>query len=399
MVKAKGELDVLLNEKRFEIDRIIESTKSSYTLLQSREKNLRELQTKAKSELLNLNEKFIQYSIMKREVDTNRVLYDALTSSIKKESVTEQTQSVNIWVIKKAGLPNFPSKPDKRRNLLMGLLFGMAAGVGLAFLIEYLDNTIKSGKELERRFGQVVLGTVDEVSGDDNIETYLLKNPLSPLSESYRLIRSGLLLSSAEHPPKTIVITSMGPKEGKTSTTTNLARILAQNNKKVLVIDCDMRRPRMHSILGVPNEIGLSNYLSGTTKKNILHTLQGEEFAIITSGPIPPNPAELLSSKKLELMLEKMSEVYDHILLDSPPIQSVTDSLTLSKIVDGTILVVRAGKTTHEMMESGLKKLRDVDCQILGFVLNGCKKHDIKSGYYYGYGYGYSDSRYNKSDA
>lgn len=397
LIKAKDELEILLNEKRFEIDRIVASIRSSYNLVKSREKNQQDLQAKAKSDLLDLNEKFIQYSIMKREVDTNRILYDALTSSIKKESVTEQTQSVNIWVVKKAELPGAPSKPNKRRSLMLGLMLGLAAGIGVAFLIEYLDNTIKKERDLEDRFGHTVLGTVDEVLGDDEIETYLVHKPLSPLSESYRLIRSGLLLSSAEHPPKTILITSMGAKEGKTSTTTNLARVLAQNQKKVLIIDCDMRRPRMHTVLDISNDLGLSNYLSGTTHENILHTLSGSEVSFISAGTIPPNPAELLSSEKMRLLLTKLSEVYDHILLDSPPILSVTDSLALSAIVDGTIVVVRAGRTTYEMMESGMKKLRDVNAHVLGFVLNARRKRDVGSSYYYGYGYGKS-SYYAKDE-
>ncbi len=400
MVKAKDELNVLLNEKRFEIDRIIESTKSSYTQIKSKEQDLQEMQTKAKAELLDLNEKFIQYSIMKREVDTNRVLYDALTSSIKRESVTEQTHSVNIWVIKKAGLPGSPAKPNKKKAALLGLMMGLVSGVGLAFLIEYLDNTVKKEKDLETRFGYTVLGTVDEVLGDDTIETFMVHKPLSPISESYRLIRSGILLSSAEHPPKTILITSMGPQEGKTSTTLNLARILAQNKMKVLVIDCDMRRPRLHTIFDMPNDVGLSNYLSGTFKGKILHTIPGGDITIITAGSIPPNPAELLTSNKMKLLLAKMLEVYDHVLLDSPPIQSVTDALTLSTLVDGTIVVVRAGKTTYEMLESGLKKIRDVNSNILGFVLNARRKSDTVRGYYYGsgYGYGYGYSKYYAKD-
>ena len=152
----------------------------------------------------------------------------------------------------------------------------------------------------------------------------------------------------------------------------------------------------MHSILGISNELGLSNYLSGTTRENILHTLPGGEISVIAAGTIPPNPAELLSSEKMRLLLTKLSEVYDHILLDSPPIQSVTDSLTLTTIVEGTIIVVRAGQTTYEMMESGLKKMKDVNGHILGFVLNARRKSDSGGGYYYGYGYG--DSSYYSKD-
>jgi polysaccharide biosynthesis transport protein len=179
----------------------------------------------------------------------------------------------------------------------------------------------------------------------------------------------------------------MAPQEGKTSTTSNLARILSQNNKKVLIIDCDMRRPRMHSLFGVPNSHGLSNYLSGNTDESPICAIENELVFLIPSGPVPPNPAELLNSAKLKLLMEEMLKIYDYVLLDSPPIQSVTDSLTLSTLVDGTLLITRSGKTTFDMIGSGLKKLYDVRAKILGVVLNGLNKTRHNSGYYGYYDY------------
>ena len=386
MIKAKDELFILNREKKAELQRVVDSIKNSYSLALQKERNIARLLATTKTELLNLNEKFIQYSIMKREVDTNRVLYDALTSSIKKESVTEQSQSVNVWIVKNATTPGAPSHPNKKRSLAIGLLFGLCGGIGLAFFVEYLDNTVKNEKQLETKFGLNVLGTVEEVNGSaEKIESYILQNPLSPVAESYRLIRSGLLLSSADHPPRVILVTSMNAQEGKTSTTCNLARVLAQSKKKVLVIDCDLRRPRMHSLFTMPNETGLSNYLTGNASDNLMQRVPGEDLTLIPSGPIPPNPAELLNSKRMKMLVSKMTEVYDFVFLDSPPIQSVTDSLALSQMADGTIVVVRAGKTTYDMLESGLKKLRDTKTHLLGFVLNGLKKRDAGGGYYYGY--------------
>ncbi len=388
MINAKAERELLLKEKQFEINRIIEATKNAYELAKSREARLKKLLTDTKQEMLNINERFTQYSIMKREVDMNRVLYDALTSSIKKANVTEQSQDVRIWVVKKAELPGAPSKPNKKRNLALGLILGLFGGIGLAFFIEYLDNTVKDGKDLEQRFGLTVLGTVEELQGpNEKIETHLVDHPLSPLAENYRLIRSGLLLSSPDHPPRTILITSMTPKEGKTSTTCNLARVLAQNNKKVLVIDCDMRRPYTHTFFNIPNSTGLSTYLSGSTDKNLIKQIPGEPISLITSGPIPPNPAELLQSKRMKTLVDEMLKSYDFILLDSPPVQRVTDSLTLSSFVDGVLLVTRSGKTTYDALQSGLKKMSDIHAPILGIVLNGLKKTKKSSGYYGYYEY------------
>jgi len=383
MIKAQGELEVLNNEKSFEINRIIASTQNAYELAASREKNISELLDETKNEILDLNEKFIQYSILKRDVDSNRVLYDALESSIKTESVTEQSQSVNIWVVRKASMPEAPSYPNKRRSVILGLILGLFGGVGMAFLIEYLDNTAKSEVELERRFGITVLGSIERLKSSDAIETHVLTKPLSPVSESYRLIRSSLLLASAERPPQVILLTSMSPQEGKTSTTANLARVLAQGEKRVLIIDCDLRRPRAHSLLNVSNDSGLSTYLTGNCDEIPLTQVPSETVTILSAGPIPPNPAELLGSGKMVQLLSELSSQFDFILLDSPPIQRVADSLALTKIVDGTIVVVRYGKTTYDMLNGGMKKLSDVDATILGFILNGMKRNDNKA--YYGY--------------
>jgi len=268
------------------------------------------------------------------------------------------------------------------------------AGIGLAFFIEYLDNTAKSDTGLEQRYGLTVLGMIENISkSGENIESHVIDHPLSPLAESYRLIRSSLLLSSAEKPPGTILVTSMGAKEGKTSTTLNLARVLVQGGRKVLIIDCDLRRPRMHSLAGVTNETGLSNYLSGLTDEDTLLPIQDDDLMLIPSGPIPPNPAELLGSRRMEELLERLRQQFDFVLLDSSPIQSVTDSLALGRIVDGTIIVVRFGKTTYDMLNSGMKKLRDVNVNLLGFVLNGLSRSDTK-GYYYGY-YSYKKDDYH----
>lgn len=386
MIKARDELRILNDEKRFEIERLISSISNSYELASSKEKSLKDLLNDTKSQMLNMNEKFMQYQILKREVDSNRVMYETLQSGIKQESVTEQSQSVNIWVTKKAEHPYIPSYPNKRRSLALGLVLGLFSGIGLAFFIEYLDNTVKGTRDLEDKFGVTVLGTIEELrSGGEKIESIVTAKPLSPVAESYRLIRSGLLLSSAEHPPRTLLITSMNEKEGKTTTTANIGRILAQSGAKVLIVDCDLRRPRLHEVFGVTSKTGLSSILSGTASDDPVLQIPGEDVSILTSGPIPPAPAELLYSKAMMSLLERMSERFDFILLDSPPIQSVTDSLGLSQYVDGTVVVVRAGKTTIDSLESGMKKLRDVNTRFLGFVLNGMKDKDVGRYNYYGY--------------
>ncbi|GBE52039.1 tyrosine-protein kinase YwqD [bacterium BMS3Bbin14] len=394
MIKAKEKLNSLKKEKESEIQKIFQGTKNAYDLAVSQEKNITDLLNATKNELLNLNEKSVQYSIMKRDVDTNSALYDTLTASLKKASVTQQAQNVNVWVLQEASLPRYPSRPRKVLNLLLGSILGFLGGVGLAFFLEYLDNTVQSPGEIEQRFGLTVLGAIEQLKGkDQKVESFIQQDPLSPFAESYRLIRSNILLSSVDHPPRRILFTSMAPSEGKTATTVNIARILAQSDKKVLVMDCDLRRPRQHTLFSIPNSVGLSSYLTGNTKENIVQRIQGEAFSLVTAGPVPPNPAELLDSARMKALLDRMADIYDFVLLDSPPLQSVTDSLSLSTIVDGTIIVVRAGETTYDMIENGLRQLKSINAHLLGFILNAVSKNTGAEGYYHGY-YKY----YSKND-
>lgn len=385
MIKAKDELRILRDERRFEINRIVSTVENSYDLAQSRVRSLLGLLEETKQEMLDLNEKFMQYSIMKREVESNRVLYDTLQTNIKQQGVTEQSQSVNIWVIKRASLPAVPSSPRKKFNFVVGLILGILSGIITALFVDYLDNTITNVQQVEERFGLTVLGSVQELKGkDQSLDSYVIYNPLSPVTESYRLIRSALLLSSADHPPRVILVTSMNKSEGKTVTITNLARMLVQGKKRVALIDCDLRRPRIHSLLGISNKEGLSSYLAGTVDEINISHVADEEVALIPSGPIPPDPSELLGSEKMKQLIDQLSLDYDFVLLDSPPIGAVTDSLTLSQYVDGTILVVRAGATTIDMFESGVKKMEDIHGRVLGVVLNGVKMQE-QNVYQYGY--------------
>jgi capsular exopolysaccharide synthesis family protein len=386
MIKARDELEILESERNFEVQRIVSATRNAYDLAVSKESDLKELLEETKNEILNLNEKYIQYSIIKRDVDSNRILYDALESRIKKESATEQSQNISIWVVKEAQVPGAPSRPNKRRNLLLGLALGLCGGIGLAFLVEYLDNTIKSQIEMEERYKLPVLGTIEMFKENkSSIESHIIEHPLSPLAENYRLIRTGLMLSAAEHPPRSILVTSMGAGDGKTTTSLNLARVLTQEGKSVLIIDCDLRKPRMHSLLEMENKIGLSNYLTGNCDEAVIQDVPGEQIKLISSGPKPPNPAELLHSGKMEEILRQMTARFDFIILDCSPVQSVTDSLALSHLVEGTLIVIRFGKTTYDMVESGLKKFANVQANLLGFVLNGIKASDVRGYYYYGY--------------
>ena len=391
MIKARSDQKLLQKKKRIEIERIIEVAKNSYELAKTRVKDLTKMMEETKAEMLDMNERFVQYTILSRDKEMNRTVYDALSSSIKKTNVTAQAMDIRIWAVKQADLPLVPSKPNKKKELSLGLIMGLSLGIALVFFLDYIDNTVSAGEDLEKRYGLTVLGAVEDLAKkSNNVETFIIDNPLSAFTESYRLIRSGVLLSTPDHPPRTLLITSMMQQEGKSTTTKNLASILAQNDKNVLIVDADMRRPRQHTMFGIDNSYGLSNYLSGNTDEQqptMIKKVSDTQISVLPSGPIPPNPAELLGSKRMKTLLNKSIERFDFVLVDSPPVQQVTDSLVLAGLTEGTITVLRSGKTTFDMLDSGMKKLKESQAHLLGFVLNRVTKRNAGQGYYGYYSY------------
>lgn len=367
----------------------MQTIKNQYQLARSNEKSLKELLDQTKFQTSQLGEKSIQLEILKRKVETNRFLYDALIKKMKEKGITEQSQSVNVWVIEKARVPEFPATPNKKRNILLGIILGLFGGIGLAFFLEYLDTTIKTPEDVEEKFNIPVIATVDLFKNKSKtIVEHVLDDPPSMVSENFKAMRTSILLSSADHPPKTILITSMTSGEGKSSVCSCLASAIAQTGKKVLVIDADMRRPTQDKNFGVENSTGLSSLLAGmdlSGEKLINREVDSTGLIdVITSGPIPPNPSELLSSAKAGALMDEAADPYDFIIVDTPPIASVTDPLIMSRHVDGVIIVTWAGKTNYELMGKGIRQLKDVSAPITGVVLNRFSAK--KSGYYYNYG-------------
>ncbi|MEW6118079.1 MAG: polysaccharide biosynthesis tyrosine autokinase [Nitrospirota bacterium] len=390
MTRALEDLNVLKAKREQEIRRIIDSIKNEYEMAKANVATLNRFLGETKSEALNVNEKFMEYGSINREVETNRQLYDALVKKIKEQSITEQGQTVNVLVVEKAEAPKSPAKPRKALNLLLGLIVGAFGGIGAAFFVEYLDNTVKSPEEVETKLGVPVFGVITmNKTPNAVIEGIVVREPTSIITENYKAIRTALLLSSAERPPKRILVTSMSPEEGKTTTSINLAMAIAQSEYKVLLIDADLRKPRLHKVFGLNNTKGLSTYLAGASDMSITQKGPLSGLSVITSGPIPPNPSELLGSNRMNELLTALSGQYDIIVCDSPPLLSVADSLILSKTVEGTIIVTRAGKVTYDEMKRGLKSLYDLKAHVLGIVINALdvKKNDYYYQRYYNYTY------------
>lgn len=386
MQRALGELQGLKEKKSVEIERVVKSVLNDFELAKTNEDDLRGLLLETKAEAVNLNEKFIQYGILKREVDTNRHLYNALVTKIKEQRITEKIQPVNVWVIDAAETPDRPAKPRKKLNLLLGILLGAFGGIGLAFFIEYLDNTIKSSEGVEENLRIPVLGVIPfSKKKNQRVENIVVDEPASLVTENYRALRTSVMLSSADQPPKKILVTSMASGEGKTTTAANLASTIAKTGKNVLLIDADLRRPRLHQVFNLENTSGLSTFLSGVSNGDILQKTAVGNLSIMTSGPIPPIPSELLNSGRMDKLVKTLSTKFDHIIFDSAPVLSVTDSQILIRFIDSIIVVVKSGRTTYEAAQKGLKILKDIDSHPIGMVINAVDtKHDGIN-HYYGY--------------
>lgn len=382
MVKTRGDLQVLERKKRQEIDRIIDSLRNEYELALSNEQTLRSKLTGSKSEAIGLNEKFIQYGALKRVVDTNRQLYDALMLKLKEQSITGETNPVNLWIVEQAAVPKIPSKPWKKGNLILGLAIGLIGGIVLAFLIDYFDNTIKDPEQAESILGLPILGVMAKRRNlKYDVEETVLREPHSSFAESYRGLRTAVFLSFADQAPRRILLTSAGVGEGKTTTSVNLAITLAQSEKRVLLVDGDLRKPRIHHVLKVPNTRGLSNYLAGAVDGHIVQKTAIKNLFVITAGPIPPNPSELLISSKLPGLIDSMSSEFDVIVCDSPPVLPVSDARLLCRLFEGVIMVAAGGKTSYEFADRALRILKDSGARVLGLVINALEIE--KSSYYH----------------
>jgi capsular exopolysaccharide synthesis family protein len=353
-----------------------------------------------------------QLTTLKREIETNRGLLDTYTQRQKEQQLAiESGRPENLKVITAAIKPTEPIGPQRNRNIIVAFLVSLAAGIGLAFLLDYLDDSIRTSDDVGRHLGLPTLALIPHQAATDKRKLLTPKNgnsagsaalialedTRSAMAEAYRHLRTSLLFSSAGKPPQTILVTSSQPSEGKTTTAINTAITLAQSGAEVIIIDCDLRRPRLHNHFELENTGGLTNYLSGEKNTDLLmKSCPGlPKLKIITSGPIPPNPAELLSSNEMKNLLQFLKGNFKHVIIDSPPAISFTDAAILSTLVDGVVLVAMAGKSSIHLMRRFKQRLGNIGARIYGVVLNGIKSDSVEYGYY---GYGYTYNYYTNHD-
>lgn len=399
MVRLRNQMEAIQKRVNLEISKGIASIKNEYESNLRRESLLRAAFEQQKAKVLEVQQSSIQYNILKREADTNKELYKVVLLRMKEVGVAASLNPSNIQVIDQAEIPRAPYKPNRQRNLLMAVVVGLFLGVGLAFFLEYLDNTVKTPEDVEQMIRLPSFGMVPEISHKKRkqvnqrssrpVELITFRHPKSILSEAYRSIRTSILLSFSEKPPKTIVFSSPNPAEGKTTTLINTAIALSQLGAQVIIIDADMRKPRVHQVFEQGNGTGLSTFLSGhASLGSLIKKSHIPNLYCISAGPIPPNPSELLGSNLFKKMLQSLGEKFDQIIIDSPPILGFTDSIILSASVEGVILVVSGGKTPKETLKRAKEALLQVNAKILGVVINrvNIEGYDYKD-YYYRYSY------------
>jgi len=418
VVEVKAQLEQVQANIRTTVAELSARMKNNYIAALNRERMLRVALEQQKQEANGLNQRAIEYNILKRDAETSRDLYEGLLKKLKEAEISAGLRSTNIQIVDQARVPSEPSRPRKALNIALGVILGLVTGIVISGTIAAMDSTVHSGEEAESITGLGSLGFIPQ-SADQNGKLLPSKNnakglrallpdsgvdsivsltkPNSNASESYRALRTSILLSSAGKPPKVILVTSALPQEGKTTTSINMAVTFAQRGGRVLIIDCDLRRPSLHKRLNMDATVGLSTLLAGNSKPDevVKPVPECPNLYAVPAGPHSPRPAELVGSAVMSDNLAYWKLHFDHIILDSPPVLSVTDAVILSSNADTVALVVRANKTPKAALRRARAMLAQVNAKVAGVVVNAVNQTRGGGYYYYGsyknYGSYYSE--------
>jgi succinoglycan biosynthesis transport protein ExoP len=387
MVQISNKIAEIDRQLAAEVNTIKGSLKSAYESSLNQEAELKKRIENLRGEVLDLQKRSIQYNILKREADTNRSLYDGLLQRYKEVDVASGVGSNNVFIVDKAELPGAPTSPNMMRALLIALALGLGAGIGVAYVLEHLDDTVRTAEDMERVTGLTTLGIIPHYEKGKTLEAEFA-NPRSHISEASRSLCTALQFSTETGLPKTILISSAGPGEGKSTMALAMARHFATIGLKVMLVDADLRKPTMHQKLGLDNSIGLTNYLTGAfSPPQVIQTTEVPNLAFLASGPLPPNAADLLGSSRMLSLLSVGLKVFDLIVLDGPPVMGLADAPLLASSAAATVFVVGAGQVRRGLLRTAIQRLQFARGYIIGSVIT---KYDAKveGGYGYAYAYG-----------
>ncbi|MCE9672336.1 polysaccharide biosynthesis tyrosine autokinase [Myxococcus stipitatus] len=374
LLECQGKLAVIRGDFLKSLQNVVRSAETELTEAEAQRKNLVRLLDEAKAEAFQVNKKSIEFDRLKRESDNNQRLYDLVLKRLKDIELSGLLRTSNVRVLDPARPVWTPVKPNVRRNLMMGLVLGVLAGLGMALLLDLLENSVSTQADVEERLGLAFLGVMPRIEGNKaprERDLYVHREPKSSVAECCRAIRTNLLFMSPDTPFKTLVVTSSGPQEGKSTTCISLGVAMAQSGNRVLLLDTDMRRPRLHRAFGVPNELGISSLVVGEgALEAAVKSTEVPGLFVLPCGPLPPNPAELLHTRAFAELLKQVAGKFDRVILDSPPLNAVADAAVLATQSDGVVLVLKAGKTNRESARRALRSLADVQARMYGAILN-----------------------------
>lgn len=418
--EVKSQLDELDHSLSQEDKRNDTRLRNEYRSAVEREKLLRDALEQQKAEAHQLNERSVEFGLLKRDVEASRTLYENLLEKLKEAGVLASLKSSNVHIVDAARVPTAPAKPNIPQNLEFAGFFGLIGGIALAFVMEGLDTTVRNPEQMQVASGLPSLGIIPLNSAAHGGRKFRLRKrpatataqahvaliastrPHSEMAESYRALRTSILLSAPQQPPKVMLVTSSLPQEGKTTTSINTAIVLAQKSARVLLIDADLRRPGIHRHFDLHDQAGLSSVLAGFCKLEdaIVPVTTSPNLFVLPAGPVPPSPAELLASPAMKALIEECRGKFDHIVIDTPPVLSVTDAVLLSVEVDSCLLVIRCARTTKAALRRSRDLLQQVNARVMGVVLNAVDLQSQDAFYYYYYYYGGGrDKSYYKEDA
>lgn len=375
-----------------EESRVGESFVEAYRASLARERAVGAQVEKAKASLLDFRRRSIQYNIFQRDVDTNRELYNSLLQRYKEVGVSAGVGTNNVAVVDTAELPRKPSRPRVLFNLLISLVAGLFVGAALAFALEQIDEAISDPRDVERRLGLSLLGTIPQER--DLTPAEAMRDRKSAMSEAYLSLQTNLDFATSHGAPKSICVTSTRPGEGKSTTAYAIASTFARSGRKVILIDGDMRSPTVHNLMGSDNSRGLSNFLTGNDDlAQLIRASQQDGLNFMPAGPNPPNAAELLSGPRVPLLIERLIETFDNVVIDSPPVIGLADAPLIANRVEATVYAVEAHVSRSSMVVVALDRLRKANAHLVGIVLTKFNGRRANLGYGYDYGYGYGSHR------